>query len=235
MGLYIDQSLVSSLKFSANTQIVGLLACARLYQATGDSIYLTKANAIIQALLNYFWSPSFGGVQDYYSVLGGPSGTFQGYDNALLIYALLQLGAATGADDVNFKDFLLGKPDNQYMDLAWSVEAFMNNYLWKVSPGHDVMGYAEWLNSTADVYTPSLYSADSYVNVRLATTNFLMYYNLVETRIQSEPWYTYYQTFLIYVGVGVGVLLFIIILVTHRRGQGTKLPKVVKGLLGGED
>ncbi len=130
--------------------------------------------------MKYFWIPSFGGVQQLYDPLSDfANGVITGYDNALLAYALFQLAIATGASDMNFEQFVLGKPDNQYEDLAMSVMAFMNNYLWLVNPGV-VQGYGEYFDLNLTSFTPIMYNS-TFSNIRLATTNLLAYYNLAET------------------------------------------------------
>ena len=96
-----------------------------------------------------------------------------------MAYALFQLAIATGASDMNFEQFVLGKPDNQYEDLAMSVMAFMNNYLWLVNPGV-VQGYGEYFDLNLTSFTPIMYNS-TFSNIRLATTNLLAYYNLAGT------------------------------------------------------
>ena len=178
LGLYWESPNIGYI--SANTQIVGLLACARLYEATGDQAYLIKANTILDSIMKYFWIPSFGGVQQLYDPLSDfANGVITGYDNALLAYALFQLAIATGASDMNFEQFVLGKPDNQYEDLAMSVMAFMNNYLWLVNPGV-VQGYGKYFDLNLTSFTPIMYNS-TFSNIRLATTNLLACYNLAET------------------------------------------------------
>jgi len=215
----------------ANTQIVALLACARLYQATGKSSYLAKADTIINSLNRYFFVSGTGGVKQK---LGSTfeSAVYRGYDNALLAYALFQLGVATGSSVKNVKEYILGRPTNEYTNMGLDVMTFMNNYMWKKTGG-DMAGYVEWVNMTMDSETDGAYS--SYTNVRLSTTNMLTLYCLGETIVQTQAWYQYYQDYLIYTAIALGVILFVAILVQRRSSEGTKLPKVVKGLLGGED
>jgi len=233
LGLY-KENAYEVRPYLANTQILALLACARLYQATGKTIYLTKADTILSSLMTYFWVSGFGGVVEAldHTTLAR-NGIMRGYDNALLAYALMQLGVATGSNVKNVKEYILGRASNKYTNMGLDVMTFMNNYMW-VKTGGDMAGYVEFLNTTTGQgFSPSTYS--TFTNIRLSTTNMLALYCLGETILQSKPWHGYYQDYLIYTGIALGVILFVAILVARRRNEGTKLPKVVKGLLGGED
>ena len=64
LGLYWESPNIGYI--SANTQIVGFLHCARLYEATGDQAYLIKANTILDSIMKYFWISKFRGVQQLY-------------------------------------------------------------------------------------------------------------------------------------------------------------------------
>lgn len=228
-GLYYEVAMDKGRGAYANTQVVALLACARLYQVTGKDLYLIKADTILNSIMKNYFVAGFGGIRD-----GQQNQYFRGYDNALFAYALIALGKATGSGQMSLTEyFSFNRAHNKYISAALTVMNFMNNFMWVNTTGTLMAGYSEWVNITGDVVTPTQYTGNP--NIRLITTNMLAYYCLADTIRHTKPWFEYYRMWVIYTAVVLGVIILVIVLVYRRSSEGTKLPKVVKGLLGGED
>lgn len=232
LGLYHEeQSRSLSRNFRSNTQVVGLLACARLYQLFQEDIYLIKANEILNSIMKYFWVPGLGGITES---LGSTlvEGQMTGFDNALFAYGLIQLAIATGAENTDFGEFLsFSRPENEYARIAMTVMKFMNNYLWLLNEAKTVAGYAEYVLTNGTLVEKFPYTEHS----RFAITNMLALYNLASIIEAEKSWWAWNVEYLTYTGAVLGVIILVAIIVIKKRSAGSKLPKVVKGLLGDED
>ena len=233
-GLFHEsQEMAYWTPYQANTQIVALLASTRLYEATGKESYLIQADSILNSIMTYFWNPGMGGVvKTLDSSTKSANIVMTGYDNALFAYALTQLGLATGAEEMSYLNFvLLRTPENKYMDLAMDVIAFMGNSMWQESTDGSIVGYIEYISADG---TQS-YDYSTFTNPRMILTNMLALYVLAEITVQEKAWWEYYSEYVLYTGIALGVILMIVVVVARKRNAGTKLPSVVKGLLGDED
>jgi hypothetical protein len=233
LGLYYEnQNTLGTRLYRANTQIVGLLACARLYALTGDGTYLQKADTILSSLMKYFWDSGNGGVSEMFNpALPFMTMNKTGYDNALLGYALAQMAIATGSEDKDAANFFkFNRDTNKYMDMAEGVMAFMNNFMWDGIG--ERKGYIEWVTPAGVEATNT---AKYALKTKAALTNMLALYTLATIVMANQTWWQWYFEYLIYVGIGLAVVLMVIILVVKKRSSGGKLPKIVKGLLGGDE
>ena len=232
-GLYHEDKVrtnTSLYSFSANTQIVAILACARLSQATGKEIYIKKADAIINALMSNFWDTGRGGLYSSMNPLTGQiSGVKLGYDNALFAYALLQLAKVRDLEEFTPEYFIRGKGQNEYFNLAKDVMNYLYNYHWGISSSF--RGYYEWVDRDGQYAGPN----DLANTTRLTTTNMLALYNLANIIWASRPFMVVYQMYFIVGGGILAVIIMVIVIVVRRSRQGTSLSKITKGLLASSD
>ncbi len=197
-----------------NTQVLALLAYARLYEATGRQTYLDKANSMIEYIItkNFLSGGKTGGCYSYISLNNGEtSDTKIGYDNALYVYALMTMYALTGEQDI------------AYLRRAEEIVSFMNSELLKESKDGELIGYAEVLTNN------SVSDADEFKYYW--TTNALMMFANEEVQFYERPWYIKYLWWLIIGGVVIVAVVFIAVLIRRKRNIGRKLPKLVKGLV----
>jgi hypothetical protein len=220
--------------FYASTQIAGILAYARLYQVTGRQIYLDKANVLINSIINVFGDVGQGGIYTRATYENGKTERAEvksAFDNALFAYALTQLAIATGSEAVNFKEYILGRPVNQYAELAISIINFMNIYMWKVSPSGSMEGYVELVNFQGD----AVETTDFVNSTRFIKSNMLAMYVLSEIVYLSRDWVNWYQTYVIITFSALAVLIFVTVLIKRRGSEGTRLSRLTKGLLADEE
>jgi len=235
-GLYEEKPIYApgngSIAYLVDTQIVALLACARLYQLTGKSMYLTKADLLIGNIIKYYGDAGRGGI--FHAIKYGMRfGDLKlGYDNAFFAYALTQLGIATGAEEVELRGFINGRPKNQYMDLAFSFINFMNNYMWKVTPGNQIEGYVEYIDHLGNTVSFETFYTNS---TKFISTNMLALFVLANIIYQNRSWFEWYETYTIIVAVALGIILFVTIIVKIRSSEGNRVSRVVKGLMEDED
>ncbi len=232
-GLYHEDKVrknISIHAFSANTQVVAILACARLSQATGKEIYMKKADAIINALMSNFWDTGRGGLYSHLNPLTGQiSGVKRGYDNALFAYALLQLAKVRDLEEFTPEYFIRGKGQNEYFNLAKDVMNYLYNYHW--GDGNTFKGYYEWVDRDGNYAGP----IDLANTTRLTTTNMLALYNLANIIWASRPFMVVYQMYFIVGGGILAVIIMVVVIVIRRSRQGTSLSKITKGLLASSD
>jgi len=134
--------------------------------------------------------------------------------------------------------------DFKYMQMAQEIMNFMYNYMWdgKLTGGpEDYNGYVEWCLRNGTRVTPPAYAAQgldpepggSYA--KFVKTNMLAMKINAEIIWANRPWYQVYMWYLIGGGIAAAAVIMSVVLIMKKRRMGTKLPKVVKGLLGGEE
>ena len=203
-------------RFYFNTQVLGLLAYTRLYQATLEQHYLDKANMMIEYIItkNFLRTGTIGGCVDYYAA-GDPddvSVTKLGYDNALYAYALINLYVVQGEVDV------------APLRRAEEIVDFMNRKLLTQTTDGELVGYAEYLvNDTL--------AAAPFDDYRFFVTNALMLLVNEEIIFYERPWFIKYLWFLVIGAIVIVVVIGVSVGVKRRKDVGRKLPKLVKGLV----
>lgn len=232
LGLYREDTVRTGEAFPyvANTQVVAILACARLSQATGKEIYVKKADAIINSIMTNFWDSGRGGLYDTINgTTGRVSGVKRGYDNALFAYALLQLAKVRDLEKFTPEYFIRGKGQNEYFNLARDVMNYLYNYHWSDNPQN--AGYYEWINRDGDYAGPM----DLANSTKLTTTNMLALYCLANMIWASRPFMVVYQMYFIVGGALIAVIILIVVVVIRKKREGTSLSKITKGLLASSD
>ncbi len=197
-----------------NTQVLGLLAYTRLYEATGDQSYLDKANLMIEYIItkNFLAGGKTGGCYSYFSLNTGEASDYKtGYDNALYAYALMVLYAITQEQNL------------AYLRRAEEIIDFMNNEALKESKDGELIGYAELLTNN------SVSDDDEYKYYW--QTNALMMFVNEEIQFYERPWYIKYMWWMIIGAIVLAAVVFVLILIHRKRNIGRKLPKLVKGLV----
>jgi len=207
-----------------STQAFAVDALALLYRATKKTFYLTKADALLNAISAAFWDGGRGGAMEQYNVSSGRIATGEGslkygYHNALLAMACIDLFTAS--------------QDSKYLGLAMNIMNFMYNTLWD-EQGTDIVGYTEWVYRNGTRTHPDKYHSMS-IKSRMVKTNMLALKVNSFIAYEIKPWYEKYMMYLI-IGGGVAIAVIVVaILIIKKRSAGRALPKVVKGLLGDED
>jgi len=202
-------------RFYFNTQVLGLLAYTRLYQATSEQGYLDKANMMIEYIItkNFLRTGTVGGCVDYYAA-GDPddvSVTKKGYDNALYAYALINLYAVQGETDL------------APLRRAEEIADFMNTNLYKETGDGELVGYCEFLvNDTLSL---------SFPNYRYYVTNALMLLVNEEIIFYERPWFIKHIWWLVIGAIVIAVIIGVTVAVKRKKDIGRKLPKMVKGLV----
>ncbi len=218
--------------FQMEIQATALLALARLAQATQKEMYVTKADALIQSIIRYFYDSGRGGVYTSFNAATGEvENVKRGWDNALMAYAAIQLAIARGLEEFNIGSFIRGKDQITYFNIAVDLMNYMNNYHWRRSEDAGIRGYIEWVDRDGEYASPPL-EADTN---RRADTNMLALYNLAEIIYATRPWYVVYQMYLIVGGGLIGVIVLVSVLLYRRSQRGTKLGKTLRGILADED
>ncbi|MHA1340644.1 MAG: hypothetical protein ACTSRZ_10940 [Promethearchaeota archaeon] len=236
-GFYTEYDGDTSNIIHLKTQAYALHAFAQVYKATGKRFYILKADALLRKIAETLWDTGRGGAIELYNVNSesfvdehsdGP--LKWGYSNALLAFACVELYKATN----EFK----------YMEMAQEIMNFMYNYLWDgelTGGSKDYNGYVEWCLRNGTRVTPSQYAAQgldpqpggSYA--KFIKTNMVAMLVNAEIIWANRPWYEVYMWYLIGGGIALIAIIMVVVLVLRKRAMGRSLPKVVKGLLGGED
>lgn len=232
-GFYTEFDGDSSDIIHLKTQAYALNAFAQLYMATGKSFYIYKADALLRKITETFWDAGRGGAIELYNISTqepvnehADGAVKWGYSNVLLAQGCVELYKATG--------------NRVYMGMAEEIMNFMYNYLWDGATT-DIMGYDEWCLRNGTKVTPPEYAAagldpssgQSYA--KFSKTNMLALQINAEISWANRPWYVEYMWYLIIGGLVAAAVIMVVVLVTKKRSAGRALPKVVKGLLGGED
>ncbi|MHA1334166.1 MAG: hypothetical protein ACTSVV_12275 [Promethearchaeota archaeon] len=210
---YADIVNPSQENYYFNTQVLAILAYTRLYEATKTQAYYDKAEMMVKYIItkNFLDTGKTGGCVSYYSQSTGEKSDIKyGFDNALYAYALINLYVAGGESDYS------------YLRRAEEIVKFMNDNLYEESKDGQIVGYVEKLvnNSIPDGY-----------EIRLWRTNALMMLVNEEIQWYDRPWYIKYMWWLIIGGIIIVAIIVIVVLVKRKRNIGTKLPKMVKGLI----
>jgi len=199
-----------------NTQILAVLAYTRLYQATEEQFYLDKANMMVEYIItkNFLETGNSTGLVSWLSDSTGlKSNTKLSYDHALYAYALIKLYEAGGERDI------------ANLRRAELILNHMHENLYVESADGQVLGYAEYL------VNDKIPSAALQGDHLLYTSNALMMLANEDMFWHQRPWYQKYLLYIIIAAIVVLALIFVIILVRKRRRVGTKIPKMVSGLI----
>ncbi|TFF94194.1 MAG: hypothetical protein EU544_04800 [Promethearchaeota archaeon] len=210
---YADFTNPETQNFYFNTQALAVLAYTRLYEATQKQVYLDKAELFVKYIitLNFLDTGKTGGCVSYFSQADGTkSDVKKGFDNALYAYALIQLYEATSETEYS------------HLRRAEEIVVFMNDELYQESEDGEILGYVELL---VDGDVPDDYE------IRLWKTNALMLFVNEEIIWYERPWYIKYLWWIIIGSIVIVAIIVIVILIRKRRNIGTKLPKMVKGLV----
>ncbi|MHA1147641.1 MAG: glycoside hydrolase family 76 protein [Promethearchaeota archaeon] len=210
---YADMAEPEKNNYYFNTQALAVLAYTRLYQATGKQQYLDRANLFVNYIIakNFLDTGKVGGYISYYSQSTGKRSNIKiGFDQALYAYALINLYVATG------------ETSQAHLSRLHEVVKFMNDKMYKKSKDGEIVGYVELM---VDDEIPDDYE------LRYWRTNALMMLVNEEMQWYSRPWYIKYLMWIIIGAVAVAGIILIVVLVRRRRNIGTKLPKMVKGLV----
>lgn len=195
--------------FYFNTQVLGVLAYTRLYEATEEQAYLDKANMLVEFIIPAFFldTGKIGGCVSRISVATGfKSSTKKGYDNALYAYALLNLYEATN--------------DPTYLQRAEEIAVFMKENLYVESEDGTLVGYKEILQND-----------EIQSDQRYWKTNALMLWVNEEVIWNERPWYVKYMWFLIIGAIIILAIIGIIILIRRRNRIFKKSAEFAEGIL----
>ncbi|GAB4308376.1 MAG: hypothetical protein Kow0069_06580 [Promethearchaeota archaeon] len=212
-------------RYYLQTQALAMLAYARLYQATHKAPYLTRARALLHNINQYMWVSGLGGATMYYDVATSAyerstnQAVLQGYGNALLAYAAIELHRAAGYSG-----------SSEFLDTAESIMNFLWNWMRFATADEAVNGFVEYIQNTPGKQAYAFQSG--YEDRRYTTTNALgLYVNEQIAWFNRSLWEKYMWYFV--GGIGAAVVATIVVILVRRRSRvGTKLPKVVKGLIG---
>lgn len=216
---YADMANPKSNRFYFNTQVLAVLAYTRLYEATEEQVYLDKANMMVEYIItkNFLDTGNTTGCVSWLSnSLATKSNVKLGYDNALYAYALMNLYGATG------------ESDPKTLRRAEEITKFMNDNMYDEAANGEITGYVEYL---VDDKIPTSTNNGQY---RYYKTNALMLFANEELNYFERPWYVKYMVYLVIGIVGLIGLIVILILVRKRGRRGTKIPKMVSGLIDEE-
>jgi hypothetical protein len=223
-GFYTEHPNDASGIAKFSTQALAVNALALLYEATGKTFYLTKADALLNSISAAFWDVGRGGAMELYDVASGSIASGEGsmkygYHNALLAMGCIDLYIAT--------------LNSKYLGLSMDIMNFLYNTFWKET-GTNIRGYTEWCLRNGTKAVPTKYNSMN-VDCRMVNTN------MIALRVNShivyaiKPWFEKYSLYL-FIGIGVAVVAVIVAgLIIKKKSAGRSLPKVVKGLLGDEE
>ncbi|HMF31555.1 MAG TPA: hypothetical protein VKK79_09080, partial [Candidatus Lokiarchaeia archaeon] len=212
-GLYKD-SWSDTSGYHLDTQALALLAFSRLYQATQKEEYITRADALINAIMQYFFVGGLGAGADSFSS-GVRSTWINGSSNAMLAMALGDLYKSTG--------------DSKYSGLCQDIATFMNKYMWE--DAGNIKGYCEYFNATSLSRASDPNNPEATANAKLMSTNAMMMYANEMVMYANRSFWDIYGFWVIVGSVLLIAIIAIVILVSRRRTVGTKLSKTVKGLI----
>ncbi len=221
MGLYREYRGKAD-EFKLETQALALLACARLFIITKKITYINRAEVLLSSIDRYFLISGLGGAVDKYNVLTSfterqqSEAVLSGWSNSLLAYACMELYEA--------------RQKSVFSDVAKNIINFMWNRLLYVVEGSALGGLVEYTQNTPEKAAYNQIAGREYR--RYTKTNALALYVNEKIAYYTRSFFEIYMWWIIG-GIGVAVIIVIVsILVSRRRRIGTKLPKVVKGLIG---
>ena len=208
-----EYSNASTDKIIFRTQALSLLSYARLYQATGNVVYIDKAESVIVNIINpYFIDSEKGGAVVWFNSTSGIGANIkEGYGNALYAYSLMELFKASGQE--------------KYLTTATEVINFLGNYMYKKSSDDLNEGYIEFIQKNGTIYDPPGFLSNT---TRLWKTNALIFY------INEDIYFTFQPLFvknMIWIITGIIALIGIIVivlLINKYRVKGKKLSKTIK-------
>lgn len=219
LGLYKEHPEDSSGRYYLETQALAMLTCARLHYATKKASYINRANLILQKINQYFWVSGVGGAVRFYDTVSGRAPYLMGWDNALLAYACAELYETTG--------------QQSYIDVAKVIMNFMWNRLRYNTAAESVNGFVEFTPATqarpVEPYDPTSLGQGDH---RYTTTNALAVYVNEQIAYSNLSWIEKNMVVFLLIILVIVVAIVVVILVRRRAAKGTKLPKVVKGLIG---
>ncbi len=208
-----EYSNASTDKIIFRTQALSLLSYARLYQATGNVVYIDKAeNVIVNIIKPYFIDSEKGGAVVWFNSTSGIGANIkEGYGNALYAYSLMELFKASGQE--------------KYLTTATEVINFLGNYMYKKSSDEMNEGYIEFIQKNGTIYGPPGFLSNT---TRLWKTNALIFY------INEDIYFTFQPLFvknMIWIITGIIALIgviVIVLLINKYRAKGKKLSKTIK-------
>jgi len=194
------------------SQALSLLAYARLYQATKNTIYVDKAEDIIENVISrYFIDNERGGAISWYNNTSETGSNIkEGYGNALYAYSLIELYKATGRE--------------RYLILALEVINFLNNYMYKISVDGLIEGYIEYIQKNGTIYDPPGPLSNT---TRLWKTNALIFYVNEEIYLAYRPCQVNYLLWIILGIIATMGVIIITNIAIKRRITRKNLPKSI--------
>ncbi len=196
-----EYNIASTDKIIFRTQALSLLSYARLYQATGNVVYIDKAeNVIVNIIKPYFIDSEEGGAVLWFNSTSGIGANIkEGYGNALYAYSLIELYKATGRE--------------RYLILSLEVINFLNNYMYKKSADGLIEGYIEYIRKNGTIYDPPGFLSNT---TRLWKTNALIFYVNEEIYSTYRPLHVKYILWMI-IGITTVIGVIIIINIAVKR------------------
>ncbi|MHA1730585.1 MAG: hypothetical protein ACTSU5_01510 [Promethearchaeota archaeon] len=223
VGMYREYAQDSD-NFELETQATAMVACARLFAITNKVSYITRAQVLLSSINRYMMVQGLGGAIDTYDKTAPleakqqNTAVLRGWTNAMLAYACVELYDLTG------------KPE--FADTAKVVVNFMWNNLFFSSPDKSIQGFVEYTRNTDPNQKIAYSPVPGKELQRYTKTNALiLYVNEKIAYFTRSLWEKYMWWFIGAIG-GVVIVVVVIVLVSRRSRMGTKLPKVVKGLIG---